>query len=91
MSEKKPKIVMVGVGRAGTKIANIITGDRLSEDIKTITVSAFEYQTKDLDTDTKIVLYKGLPAGLRPGPIPPSEARDAAIEAFDEIKEALKQ
>ncbi len=88
---KKPKIALVGVGTAGTKIANEIANSELSEDIKTVSVSAFEYETKDSGADVKITLYKGEPGGLRPGPIPPSRARNAALEAFDEIKDALKQ
>ena len=87
---KKPKIALVGVGTAGTKIANEIANSELSKDIKTISVSAFEHETSGSDTDVKIVLYKGEKGGLRPGPIPPSRARDAALEAFDEIKDALK-
>ena len=87
---KKPKIAFVGVGSAGTKIANEIANSELSKDIKTVSVSAFEYETEDSDADTKIVLYKGRRGGLHQ-PIPLSEARDAALEAFDEIKDALKQ
>ncbi len=87
---KKPKIALVGVGSAGTKIANEIANSKLSKDIKTISVSAFEHETSGSDTDVKIVLYKGEKGGLHQ-PIPPSRARDAALEAFDEIKDALKQ
>ena len=87
---KKPKIAFVGVGTAGTKIANEIADSSLGKDIKTVSVSAFEYDTEDSDADTKIVLYKGRGRGLHQ-PIPPSKARDAALEAFDEIKDALKQ
>ncbi len=86
---KKPKIALVGVGTAGTKIANEIANSELSEDIQTVSIEAFEYQTEDSDADVKIVLYKGEKGGLHQ-PIPPSRARDAALEAFDEIKDALK-
>ncbi len=87
---KKPKIALVGVGNAGTKIANEIANSELYEDIKTISVSEFEYEAEDSDADVKIVLYKGESHGLCQ-PKPPSRARDAALEAFDEIKDALKQ
>ncbi len=87
---KKPKIALVGVGSAGTKIANEIANSGLSEDIKTVSVEAFEYQNEDSNADIQITLYKGEKGGLHQ-PIPPSRARDAALEAFDEIKDALKQ
>ncbi len=86
---KKPKIALVGVGTAGTKIANEIANSELSDDIKTVSVNAFAYQNDDSDTDVKIVLYKGEKGGLHQ-PIQPSRARNAALEVFDEIKDALK-
>ena len=87
---KKPKIALVGVGSAGTKIVNELANSELSENIKTISVSEFEYETEDSDADVKIVLYKGSKGGLCQ-PKRPSVARDAAIEVFDEIVDALKQ
>ncbi len=86
---KKPKIAFAGVGYAGTKVVNKIVSSDLSEEIKTISVNAFEYDTRDSNTDVKIVLYKGKSRGLYQ-PIPPSRARDATPEAYDEIVDALK-
>ena len=87
---KSPKIALVGVGRSGTKVVNVIANSELSKDIRMVTVCAFEYETTSSDADVKIVLYKGRPFSLHQ-PIPQSVARDAALEVYDEIKEALMQ
>lgn len=61
----------------------------MSEEIKTVSVSAIEYDAIGSKADTKIVLYKCKSRSLHE-PIPPNVARDEALEAYDEIIDTLK-
>ena len=87
---KGAKIAVVGVGGAGGNMLNTIAKSDISEEVKLIAANTDAQALEGCTADTKILLgpntTKGQGAGMNP-----ELGKKAALESYNEIKEALKQ
>jgi cell division protein FtsZ len=83
------KIVVVGVGGAGGNMLNTLAEKEIAEQLKLVAANTDVQALETVSADTKVVLGPNTTKGKGAG-MDPELGRKAALESYQEIKEALK-
>ena len=87
---KGAKIAVIGVGGAGGNMLDTIAKSDISDEVKLVAANTDAQALNGCSADTKILLgantTKGKGAGMNP-----ELGKKAALESYNEIKEALMQ
>ena len=84
------KIVVIGVGGGGGNMLDTIAKSDIGEDVKLVAANTDAQALDSCTADTKILLGPNVTKGKGAG-MDPELGKRAALESYDEIKEALKQ
>lgn len=87
---KGAKIAVVGVGGAGGNMLSAISKSSIGDEVKLVAANTDAQALDNCTADTKVLIgphvTKGQGAGMNP-----ELGKKAALESYEEIKEALKQ
>jgi cell division protein FtsZ len=87
---KGAKIVVIGVGGAGGNMLDTIAKSDISDEVKLVAANTDAQALNGCSADTKILLGPNTTKGKGAG-MDPELGKKAALESYNEIKEALKQ
>lgn len=90
INTKGAKIAVIGVGGAGGNMLDTIAKSDISEDVKLVAANTDTQALDGCSATTKILLGPNVTKGQGAG-MDPDLGKRAALESYDEIKEALKQ
>ena len=87
---KGAKIAVVGVGGAGGNMLDTIAKSDIDKDVKLVAANTDAQALDGCTADTKILLGPNVTKGKGAG-MDPELGRKAALESYNEIKDALIQ
>jgi len=87
---KGAKIAVIGVGGAGGNMLDTIAKSDIADDVKLVAANTDAQALNGCSAETKILLGPNITKGQGAG-MNPELGRKAALESYNEIKEALKQ
>ena len=87
---KGAKIAVIGVGGAGGNMLDTIAKSDIGDDVKLVAANTDAQALDGCSATTKILLGPNVTKGQGAG-MDPDLGKRAALESYDEIKEALKQ
>jgi cell division protein FtsZ len=87
---KGAKIAVIGVGGAGGNMLDTIAKSDISEEVKPVAANTDAQALNGCSADTKILLGPNSTKGKGAG-MDPELGRKAAMESYNDIKEALMQ
>lgn len=87
---KGAKIAVIGVGGAGGNMLDTIAKSDIGDDVKLVAANTDAQALDGCSAATKILLGPNVTKGQGAG-MDPALGKRAALESYDEIKEALKQ
>ncbi len=87
---KGAKIVVIGVGGAGGNMLDMIAKSEIGGDVKLVAANTDAQALNGCSADTKILLGPNTTKGKGAG-MDPELGRRAALESYNDIKEALMQ
>jgi len=87
---KGAKIVVIGVGGAGGNMLDLVAKSGIGEDVKLVAANTDAQALNGCSADTKILLGPNVTHGKGAG-MNPELGKKAALESYNEIKEALMQ
>ncbi len=90
IATKSAKIAVVGVGGAGGNMLDTIAESDICNEVKLVATNTDAQALNGCTADTKILLGPNTTKGKGAG-MDPELGRKAALESYNEIKEALKQ
>ena len=90
LDTKGAKIAVIGVGGAGGNMLDMIAKSDISDDVKLVAANTDAQALNGCSADTKILLGPNVTHGQGSG-MKPELAKKAALESYNEIKEALMQ
>ncbi len=86
---KNVKIAVIGVGGGGGNMINVLAKSAIRDHIKLVSANTDAQALEDCTADTKILLGPNTTKGQGAG-MDPELGKRAALESYEEIKEALK-
>ncbi len=90
LDTKGAKIAVIGVGGAGGNMLDMIAKSDISDDVKLVAANTDAQALNGCSADTKILLGPNTTEGKGAG-MKPELGRRAALESYNDIKEALMQ
>ena len=87
---KGAKIAVIGVGGAGGNMLDTIAKSDIGEDVKLVAANTDAQALDGCSATTKVLLGPNVTKGQGAG-MNPELGKRAALESYDEIKEALMQ
>ena len=90
LETKGAKIAVIGVGGAGGNMLDMIAKSTIGNDVKLVAANTDAQALNGCSADTKILLGPNVTHGKGAG-MKPELGRRAALESYNEIKEALMQ
>ena len=90
LETKGAKIAVIGVGGAGGNMLNLIGESDIANEVKLVAANTDAQALNTCTADTKILLGPNTTHGKGAG-MNPELGKQAALESYNEIKEALKQ
>ncbi|MCD6212205.1 MAG: cell division protein FtsZ [Sulfurovum sp.] len=87
---KGAKIAVIGVGGAGGNMLDLVAKSGIGEDVKLVAANTDAQALNGCSADTKILLGPNVTHGKGAG-MNPELGKKAALESYNEIKEALMQ
>lgn len=87
---KGAKIAVIGVGGAGGNMLDTIASSDISEDVKLVAANTDAQALEGCSAETKILLGPNTTKGQGAG-MDPELGKKAALESYNEIKDALMQ
>jgi len=87
---KGTKIAVVGVGGAGGNMLSAISKSSIGDEVKLVAANTDAQALDNCTADTKVLLGPNVTKGQGAG-MNPELGKKAALERYEEIKEALKQ
>jgi len=90
LDTKGAKIAVIGVGGAGGNMLDMIAKSDIANDVKLVAANTDAQALNGCSVDTKILLGPNTTKGQGAG-MDPELGRKAALESYNEIKEALMQ
>ncbi len=83
------KIVVVGVGGGGGNMLKSIAESEIGDKVKMVALNTDAQALEGVQADTKVLIGSDTTKGLGTG-MDPEKGKQAALESYEEIKEALK-
>ena len=90
LETKGAKIAVIGVGGAGGNMLDMIAKSEVGGDVKLVAANTDAQALNGCSADTKILLGPNVTHGKGAG-MNPELGKKAALESYNEIKEALMQ
>ena len=90
LETKGAKIAVIGVGGAGGNMLDLVAKSGIGEDVKLVAANTDAQALNGCSADTKILLGPNVTHGKGAG-MNPELGKKAALESYNEIKEALMQ
>ena len=90
LNTKDAKIAVIGVGGAGGNMLDTLAKSDIADEIKLVAANTDAQALNGCSAETKILLGPNTTKGQGAG-IDPELGKKAALESYNEIKEALMQ
>ncbi len=90
METKGAKIAVIGVGGAGGNMLDTIARSDIGDQVKLVAANTDAQALNGCSADTKVLLGPNTTKGKGAG-MDPEKGKLAAMESYEEIKEALMQ